>query len=726
MASFRVAPAVVDVSYPLSHNHRKTMKNLKRSRSRKRRVCFESLEDRRLLAAVTGFTDDFELGNWFNNQVIDNGITSISPASGPAQQATFGYELELDSGGFSQQQTVNFLTSAASAGTVSLDYQFSGNSRFFRAGAQFDTVSGDDATTIVDETTNGGFSFSGSATIDARQGEEFGFRIGGGNSDTNRNILGNLTVTNIVFDFDNTIVVDSGTDIDDGDITPGNVSLREAVRMVNEVGYIDTITFDDSLAGSTITLTEGDLRITSSITVQGPGADQLTISGGGQSRIFNEVGNGVRIITINDVTLADGNSPSGGGGALFSNGGNATFNRVVMTGNRSQNNGTAVVVGFGRLTINDSAIINNLTAGIGAVRVQESITAITNTTISGNNSRGISLFSSGVSRADSLSLTNVTIANNAGDAIEIVANAGTVLFEYQNTIFADDGSGNGNGAERFSARGNSLEGLTITSLGHNLVQQTPTGNAAHDAATGDLRDVGALLAPLADNGGPTPTHSLREGSLAIDAGSNALAVDSNGDPLLSDQRGEGFARISGGTADIGAFELDNSGPQVESIVINNGDVQRSTVQQITVGFSEIVATRASDFLLENLDSGSNITPEVSTQDINGKTIATLTFSGDGIFGGSLSDGNYRLTVLDTVSDASGNTLDTDGVAGENATDEFFRLYGDASGDGTVGLQDFASFRSVFGNADAALDFDNDGVVGLTDFAAFRSNFGKSA
>ena len=57
-----------------------------------------------------------------------------------------------------------------------------------------------------------------------------------------------------------------------------------------------------------------------------------------------------------------------------------------------------------------------------------------------------------------------------------------------------------------------------------------------------------MLGPLQDNGGPTQTHALLEGSPAIDSGSNI-------DGLASDQRGGGFLRSSGTATDIGAFEL---------------------------------------------------------------------------------------------------------------------------------------------------------------------------
>jgi hypothetical protein len=57
-----------------------------------------------------------------------------------------------------------------------------------------------------------------------------------------------------------------------------------------------------------------------------------------------------------------------------------------------------------------------------------------------------------------------------------------------------------------------------------------------------------LLAPLADNGGPTQTHALFSGSPAIDHG-DAGNFD-------TDQRGTGFPRVLGGGADIGAYEAD--------------------------------------------------------------------------------------------------------------------------------------------------------------------------
>jgi len=62
-----------------------------------------------------------------------------------------------------------------------------------------------------------------------------------------------------------------------------------------------------------------------------------------------------------------------------------------------------------------------------------------------------------------------------------------------------------------------------------------------------------LLLPLADNGGPTMTHAFDMTSRALDAGSNP-------DDLAFDQRGDGYPRVLGAGADIGAFEAPGALP----------------------------------------------------------------------------------------------------------------------------------------------------------------------
>jgi hypothetical protein len=89
---------------------------------------------------------------------------------------------------------------------------------------------------------------------------------------------------------------------------------------------------------------------------------------------------------------------------------------------------------------------------------------------------------------------------------------------------------------------------------HNLVMYPANVALPPDTLTDD-----PLLQPLADNGGPTRTMALPEGSPAIDTGSNSGGFD-------FDQRGKGFPRVSGAATDIGAFEVQQ--PEDDEIFAN--------------------------------------------------------------------------------------------------------------------------------------------------------------
>jgi len=74
----------------------------------------------------------------------------------------------------------------------------------------------------------------------------------------------------------------------------------------------------------------------------------------------------------------------------------------------------------------------------------------------------------------------------------------------------------------------------------------------------NITNTNPLLAALSNNGGPTLTHALGSGSLAIDAGDAINGCKSGGVLLTSDQRGWPRAvdgNVDGtATCDIGAFE----------------------------------------------------------------------------------------------------------------------------------------------------------------------------
>jgi hypothetical protein len=170
--------------------------------------------------------------------------------------------------------------------------------------------------------------------------------------------------------------------------------------------------------------------------------------------------------------------------------------------------------------------------------------------------------------------------------------------------------------------------------------------------------------------------------------------------------------------------------RVERVVINDGSAQRSMVNSVTVTFGGAAILDPGAVELRRQD-GSLVDAEFRISNVDGKTVAVLTFAGPGFVGGSLEDGSYTLSVLaGRVHDRFGRELDGDGdgVSGGDRVDGVSRLFGDADGDGDVDRQDRDLFRSTFGAGGAAylwyFDFDGDGDVDGRDNGQFNRRFGQ--
>src|SRR5262249_37352663 len=102
-----------------------------------------------------------------------------------------------------------------------------------------------------------------------------------------------------------------------GDPGPmGTLSLRQAVASANTG---DTVQFDASLSGRTITLQSqsGAIPISKAIKIQGPGPDVLTLNGSDTSRIFNVALGSPAHVFIDGLTLTHGSAPGTLGGAIL-------------------------------------------------------------------------------------------------------------------------------------------------------------------------------------------------------------------------------------------------------------------------------------------------------------------------------------------------------------------------------------------------------------------------
>jgi hypothetical protein len=165
-------------------------------------------------------------------------------------------------------------------------------------------------------------------------------------------------------------------------------------------------------------------------------------------------------------------------------------------------------------------------------------------------------------------------------------------------------------------------------------------------------------------------------------------------------------------------------PRVQSVTVNDGAPQRSTVRSLTVTFDQPVFFAGSPAAAFALTSQAG-SVQLGAGSMVGNSL-TLTFSGSLTQFASLIDGKYTLTVLaDQVSNVGQLDGNGDGIGGDDFSFGFHRLFGDADGDGDVDAADFGAFRQAFGIGGVAFDFDNDGDVDASDFGQFRFRFGTS-
>ena len=357
-----------------------------------------------------------------------------------------------------------------------------------------------------------------------------------------------------------TYTVNALTDTGTGTGTSGD--LRYVLTQVNLDSTADTVTFSSGLTG-TITLTSALPAITNNVTITGPGANAVTISGAGAYTVFTI---NASTVNISGLTIANGYAATEGGG-IVNNSATLTVTNCVFLSNKAVIFGGAIfnnaALNVGESTFYDNSAIS----GGGAIENYGNFNAVsltvTNSTFTSNTSGSGGAIENGAARTGNNHLVGViqsTFYGNtatAGGAIENDPTlGGNEVVGVTNSLFS------GNKVNSITAAGaavnNSSGGPEVNASFNVFWNNTDIGGSEDDcngcSSNSNTTDADPLLLPIGNFGGTMPTQLTQPGSSAICAGSNALAIDWNDNPLPYDQRG--FPRITSGCVDVGATQAN--------------------------------------------------------------------------------------------------------------------------------------------------------------------------
>jgi hypothetical protein len=151
------------------------------------------------------------------------------------------------------------------------------------------------------------------------------------------------------------------------------------------------------------------------------------------------------------------------------------------------------------------------------------------------------------------------------------------------------------------------------------------------------------------------------------------------------------------------------------------------VTSVTVTFAQHETLSAGAITLTTA-GGQSVGVRTLSRDVNGQTVVFVQFADPTVVGTSLADGRYVLTINGSkVHDSTGAAY----AGGTNVTDNFFRLFGDAYGTGTVNAADLAAFRAALRSQDGTapyrwyFDYDQNCTVDAADYNNFMARYGHS-
>lgn len=358
-------------------------------------------------------------------------------------------------------------------------------------------------------------------------------------------------------------------------------------------------------------------------------------------------------IVIEDSVIKNNLSYRSGGGVFLQTNSNVQMKNTTIESNiSSTDSGGGVyfeifddMVSFQGLTIENSTINHNTSTGNGGGIYIKNKATLKNVTIYRN--RADATFGGGIfilnPVGNPVTMTNLTITENSGWNLNGSGIAAYVaddqLFLHNSIVWANSGSDFNDATKLHSTSSN------------NLLATNSNGGVTN-GVNGNILGMDPKLGLFADNGGPTQTFALLNGSPAIDAGDNSKALAAG---LITDQRGterivDSADSNTDATVDIGAYEAQATLPD-----ISNTTTPANTAKSVNVNvgnstmIGSVTALSSNQSVIPNgniVVSGTGAERTITFTPASGQTgAATITVSVADTIGGPNATDTFEVTVL---------------------------------------------------------------------------------
>ncbi len=444
----------------------------------------------------------------------------------------------------------------------------------------------------------------------------------------------------------------------------GAGSLRQAVLDSNAAAGSDTIVFDPAVFSVPQTITLASVisltpATSDTLTITGPGANLLTVSGNNAVQIFTVTSG--RTVAISGMTLTQGSNNLAG--AIRNPGGILTLSNMVVTANAATGNsgGAGGINSSGSLTMTNVDVTANTTAQSqgGGLGVSGTVT-ITNCNISNNTSAGDG---GGIYSTGTLTISGTTINGNTGKA------GGGIWTSTGSSSSASTITGstisNNTGTEGAGIRNTGILTITNTLVSNNITISAGNldGGGVYNLNTGAL----------------TVTNSVITGNSTTGNGGGIYSVPSAaalGLTLITDSSISNNISNSGSTksSDGGGVYIGGTGPSTIMRTLITGNTARRTVGNTLSGRGGGIRTSGSLNLINSTVSGNTAENEyggiydatgggsvaITDCTIVSNTATNGNIGGYGLIAGSGGTGSIRNTIVANNNSTGGGTRDLGG------------------------------------------------------------------